>query len=331
MKALKTIGIVVLVIIALVVVISLFLPRKVHVERSLVINSNSVVVFDQVNTLKNWENWSPWHNMDTAMDVYYIGPQAGPGAIYHWSSKNPDVGTGKMTITKSVKYDTITLDLDFTQNTAICTFYVIPDGENVKVIWGIDANMGRNPLKRYLGLFMEKWIGPDFEKGLQNLKEYVEKLPYSKLKVEPATITETYYISIRDTSTMAEIGNKMGEFYGELMGYLGKKKIQAAGPPFCLYYTWENDMFDLEACIPVAGQIPVEGRIKSGVLKAGNVIKTDFYGPYEKSGYGHEVVMDWITKNDKKVNGAPWEVYMNDPVTEKDPNKLLTVIYWPVE
>jgi effector-binding domain-containing protein len=331
MKALKTIGIIVLIIIALIVVISLFLPKNVRIERSQVINANQVVVFDQVNTLKNWENWSAWQKLDTAMEVYYLGPESGVGAIYHWDSKNPDVGTGKMTISKSVKYDTIVMTYDFTQSTAVSTICLIPEGEGVKVVWGLDANMGRNPLKRYLGLFMEKWMAPDFEKSLQNLKEYTEKLPFSKLKVEPATITDSYYISIRDTSSMATIGKKMGEFYGEIMGFLGKKKIQPGGPPFSMYYTWENNIFDMEACIPVASQVPVEGRIKAGMLKAGNVVKVEFLGPYEKTGLGHEAVMNWIARNNKKVNGAPWEVYMNDPYTEKDPNKLLTVIYWPVE
>jgi len=130
---------------------------------------------------------------------------------------------------------------------------------------------------------------------------------------------------------MATIGPKMGEFYGELMGFMGKKKVQPSGPPFCLYYTWENNIFDMEACVPVAKPIPVEGRIKAGTLKAGNVAKVEFLGPYDKTGYGHEFAMDWIKKNNKKVNGAPWETFMNDPMTEKDPNKLLTIIYWPIE
>lgn len=331
MKALKTIGIIVIIIIALVVIISLFLPRKVHIERSVVINTNQVVVFDQVNTLKNWENWSPWHKLDTSMEVYYMGPPSGDSALYHWESKNPDVGVGKMMIVRHVKYDTIIMDLDFTQNTAVFTFYFSPEGEGTKVVWGMDANMGRNPLKRYLGLFMEKWIAPDFEKGLQTLKEHVEGLPYSTLSVEETEVGETTYIMIRDTASMATISQKMGEFYGELMGYMGKMRTTPSGPPFCLYYTWENNIFDLEACIPVAKMIPVEGRIRTGTLKAGKVVKVDFMGPYEMTGYGHEVAMEWIKKNDKKVSGAPWETFITDPMSEKDPNKWLTVIYWPVE
>ena len=32
------------------------------------------MVYDQVNTLKNWENWSPWHKIDKGMKLTYSGP-----------------------------------------------------------------------------------------------------------------------------------------------------------------------------------------------------------------------------------------------------------------
>ncbi|HRY32846.1 MAG TPA: SRPBCC family protein [Bacteroidales bacterium] len=331
MKALKTIGLIVLIIIALIVIIALFLPRKVHVERSLVINASGVVLFDQVNNLKNWDNWSPWHHLDSAMQVYYLGPPSGEGAVYHWESKNPDVGTGKMIIKKSVPYESVVIDLDFTQSIAEMHMNFNPEGDNVKVVWSMDADMGRNPLKRYLGLFMEKWIAPDFEKGLQNLKDYSEKLPYARLIAEPADVAETFYVSIRDTSSMATISQKMGAFYGELMNFLVQKKLQPAGSPICLYYSWENNVFDMECAIPVEKAMTPEGRILTGSLKPGKAVRVEFMGPYEQSGFAHMVAEQWLTKNNKNRSGAPWERYVTDPMAEPDPSKWLTEVYWPFE
>ncbi|MCX6271781.1 MAG: SRPBCC family protein [Bacteroidetes bacterium] len=331
MKALKTIGLVVLIIIALIIIISLFLPRKVHVERSLVINANQEVVFDQVNTLKNWENWSPWHKIDTAMEVFYCGPFTGVGAVYNWRSKNPDVGNGSMNIVKSILYDTVVLNLDFTHSTAISTFYFVPEGDGVKVIWGIDANMGRNPLKRYLGMFMDKWIAPDFEKGLQTMKQYVEKLPCAHMKAEVSAFADATYLSIRDTSCMATISSKMGAQFGELMGFLQGKKLNPSGPPFSIYYAWEGDKFDIENCIPLEKQVPGEGRILSGSLKGSKAVKVNYYGKYDFTYWGHEVAENYIKKNNLRITGKPMEVYMTDPMSEKDTNKWLTVIVWPVE
>lgn len=57
MKTLKRILIGILAIIVLLVIVAFFLPSKAYVERSIVINAVPRIVFDQVNTLKNWEKW----------------------------------------------------------------------------------------------------------------------------------------------------------------------------------------------------------------------------------------------------------------------------------
>ena len=38
-----------------------------------------------------------------------------------------------------------------------------------------DISVGGNPLKHYLTLMMDRWIGPDFEQGLASLKTLAEK------------------------------------------------------------------------------------------------------------------------------------------------------------
>src|SRR6188768_836956 len=99
MKILKKIGIVIVALLGLLLVISLFLPGTMHVERSVTINAPARVVFDQVNTVKNWEQWSPWLKMDSTMKRTYFGPASGTGAGYSWTSKEMQSGT--MTFTDS--------------------------------------------------------------------------------------------------------------------------------------------------------------------------------------------------------------------------------------
>jgi hypothetical protein len=38
----------------------------------------------------------------------------------------------------------------------------------------MDGTVSRNPLDRFFSLFMDKFTGPDFEEGLNNLKKKVE-------------------------------------------------------------------------------------------------------------------------------------------------------------
>ena len=44
-----------------------------------------------------------------------------------------------------------------------------------QVTWTMNGDMGANPLYRWMGLFMDKMVGPDFDAGLANLKALAEK------------------------------------------------------------------------------------------------------------------------------------------------------------
>lgn len=38
-----------------------------------------------------------------------------------------------------------------------------------------------------------------------------------------------------------------------------------------------------------------------------------------------------MTEKKLEQNGGPWEVYVVDPSTKSDPNKLKTEIYYPIK
>lgn len=54
-------------------------------------------------------------------------------------------------------------------------FELTPQADGVKVVWSDAGDLGMNPLSRWFGLFLDRMIGPDFEKGLSNLKRNLEK------------------------------------------------------------------------------------------------------------------------------------------------------------
>ena len=49
-----------------------------------------------------------------------------------------------------------------------------PEGAGTKVTWDFDSKLN-GIMERWFGLMFERWIGPDYEKGLANLKAFVEK------------------------------------------------------------------------------------------------------------------------------------------------------------
>lgn len=170
MKILKKILITLVILIGLLCLVSLFLPRTVVVERSLVMNTPGNVIFEEVNTLKNWEKWSPWMRLDPKVQLTYKGPQSGVGASYSWKSMVKNVGSGTVTVLNSVPGDSLTTSIEFEgMGKAMATYKFTKEGEGTKVRWSMVNDMGMNPMGKFFGLAMDKMIGPDFEKGLHYL------------------------------------------------------------------------------------------------------------------------------------------------------------------
>jgi uncharacterized protein YndB with AHSA1/START domain len=170
---LKVLGGVAVLLFAAVVAAFLF-PRTYRVERATVINARPEVVFAQLGDLKAWKNWSAWHERDPAMKLSYSEPSSGVGAWSAWESKSE--GKGKMTFTAVEPAKRIEYKLEFLDMNMVSTgrMELQPADKGVRVVWVSDGDLGMNPINRWFGLFLDKMIGPDFEKGLAKLKSIAE-------------------------------------------------------------------------------------------------------------------------------------------------------------
>jgi effector-binding domain-containing protein len=335
MKTVKKILIGIVVFLALIVIFSFFLPSKVRVERSLVMNAAPEIVFNQVNNLKNWENWDAWSKMDSAMSKKYEGPESGTNSKRIWESKK--IGNGSMTILDSKPNDSINIQLEFAMGNPKATFKFEKADNGTKVTWIMDSDLGMMPHHKIFGLFEDKMIGPDFEKGLSNMKEIVEKLPPAvkipddNLKIVTTTVPHQDLLMVHVKCNGKEIAKNFAESFQKIGGYAGQFKAKMAGALLGIYYHWENDDFDFDAAVPLDKKLPGKGEIKYGEIKAGNVVMTNYYGAYDKVGKAHELLQNWLKENNKKLKGAAWEVYANDPGTVKDTALWLTQVYYPID
>jgi len=163
--------------VALFVLVAALQPAAFHIERSAVIQAPPEKPFSHVNDFRAWEAWSPWEGKDPAMKRDYTGAASGVGAKYAWFG-NKDVGEGRMTIESADAPRRLGIKLEFIKPFAAtnqATFTFAPEGGGTKVTWGMDGN--RNLMMKAFGLFvnMDKLVGPDFERGLANLRGLSEK------------------------------------------------------------------------------------------------------------------------------------------------------------
>jgi hypothetical protein len=175
---LKVIGLVVVLAIAAILILALTKPNTFRVERSITINASPEKVATLINDFHQWNAWSPWAQLDPAMKTTYSGPASGPGSVYEWEG-NSKVGKGRMEIL-AVQPEKTSIKLDFLKpfeghNTA--DFVLEPQGTATRVNWIMYGPMDYFPGK-LMSVFtsMDKMIGPDFDKGLANMKAAAEHL-----------------------------------------------------------------------------------------------------------------------------------------------------------
>jgi Polyketide cyclase / dehydrase and lipid transport len=147
------------------------------VERSATIEAPPARIYEQIADFHNWTSWSPWENLDPDLQRSYSGTGAGVGAIYGWSG-NRRAGRGRMEITDAVEPSKVQIALTFekpfkARNETV--FTISPDGSGSRVNWSITGK--KTFMTKVMGLFtsMDKFLGPDFEKGLAGLKTVTEK------------------------------------------------------------------------------------------------------------------------------------------------------------
>lgn len=151
------------------------LPREVAVQRTASINASPDKIFPFVNSMQATEAWSPWMGRDPEMKIVYEGPEAGVGNKLIWTSMHPQVGNGIQTITASEINKRVATDLDFGEmGTAKAEFLLVESGAATDVTWGFVTDTGMNPVARWMGLMMDRWVGGDYEAGLANLKTLAE-------------------------------------------------------------------------------------------------------------------------------------------------------------
>ena len=173
----KTIGIVIVVLIAALLAYAATKPDTFRVQRAASIKAPPEKIFALLNDFQRWDTWSPWEKKDPAMKRTFSAASSGKGAQYAWEG-NREVGQGRMEIAESVPPSKVAIKLDFVKpfeahNTVEFTLELKGDATNVT--WTMLGNMPYVAKIVHVFLDMDKLVGKDFETGLANLKTLAEK------------------------------------------------------------------------------------------------------------------------------------------------------------
>ena len=337
MKALKLLGILLILIILAAVAMGVFGPESIHVERSAEINAPVDIVFSQVVDLKKMDEWGPWRAEDPDADYTYEGEMGQVGSISKWASET--IGTGQQEITKIIPNKRIESQLTFIEpfeDTANGNFdFESTESGGTKVTWVFDGTNDSFMEKMMAGLMnMDKSIGGMFEKGLESLSNAAEtmaevrKAEIAKFQINEVQLEPRFYMGNKETVKIADMQSYYENTMPQLGAMIGEHSLEMAGMPCGIYHTWEEDKGEtyMAAAMPLKTMPEIEGMNVEEI--GGKALHIAYYGPYESLKNAHYALNAHIESNKIEYVGPVIEEYTTDPGTESDPNKWRTDIYY---
>jgi effector-binding domain-containing protein len=296
-------------------------------------------VFTLVNSFKRFNEWSPWVEKDPRATYTYSGPQTGVGAKIAWVGDPSTVGTGSQEIVESQPHTRVRSRLEFTgEGPSDATITLSAEGTSAKVTWALDTDLGWNPVARCFGLFFDRMIGPDFEKGLANLKALAERQPKVDLTGLSAEVVEVKSVPIAFVSATSGtdaqgMAAAIGGSFSQVKLFMSQSGLTQAGPPITVNTKWGEGGYAFDAGIPIdrlpGEPVPAESTVKIKGTYAGLAARAVHRGAYTAMPRTYEQLYAWITINGYTPAGDPWDEYVSDPGRVSEP-ELVTNVYVPI-
>lgn len=323
----------VLIALAAFVGVGLSLPREVHVERSVEIQRPVGTLFTLLNRLDSFPEWSPWNERDPGAEFRFSGPDSGVGARMEWSGDPRQVGTGWLEITDSRPNSLVRARLMIDrQGEADTAFTIERIAGGARVTWAFDADLVDGHgwfgalVTRYFGLLFDRWVGGDFERGLEQLRQYAESLPASDFTGLNVELIDTAPVDILYMSSSGGGREALADAYRKISSFMAANGIGMAAQPLALTRVDADGMIRTEAAIPAhrSDTAGTDG-VFWGTLPPGQAAVAVHRGAYEGVPATREKLAAWMAAHGYDAGGVSWEQYISDPA-ETPPGERVTHI-----
>lgn len=331
-KALRFILVLLVVLVAVVLILAIVEPKDITVTRSVTIKAPKEVIFDQIVKFKNWTHWSPWYAMDPQMTLTYSGTDGQPGSGYHWvGTDTGKTGEGEMKNT-SVTGTSMNFEVNFSKpmkNVALGMLKAEDTAGMTKATWSFSIHF-KFPWNA-MGAFMnmDKELGKDFEKGLNNMKNFCETNASMSTGIMETQYPGRLFAGIRSTVKWDE----MTKFFMDKYPMIGKEAgAKITGPSSALYYKWDtiNKQADLVAAFPVSDSSSNIKGVSYFNIAPSKAVMYVMKGGYSGEMKAHTDIMKYI-QSKGMAQYLVIEEYPTGPGTEPDSNKWVTNIYYLIK
>lgn len=294
----------------------IFIPNTLVVSKVIYIESSDRIVYDYLLTNKNKIKWWPetLAQRSKSLDSTSFNYQKTNFKFFdaHYNSTEVTISSGNEVF-----------------NGTISSFF---EGKNtVKIIWEGSLKNNINPFKRILNYYKATSVKKEITDILQQFGNFAIKTEnIYGLKIERTIVKDTlllttsksinHYPTINETYTLV---NKLEEF----------AKINSAtitnSPMFNVMKTFENT-YSMTIALPVNKPMVAKSGYLVNKMFPGNILETEIKGGKSNINNGFLQIKNYM--NDFKLTSPamPFEMMITNRNLERDTNKWVTKLYYPI-
>lgn len=322
--------------------VGLVLPSSRHLSEKVETNRKLTIVYDTLNSLRRFKDWSPLMLRDPRIQLKLSGPDAGVGARIDYASTQSALGNGSWEITasepgKSVTYAIVNPQRGSDKRTE---FRFKPTGRgnikrNVEITQSYDVNYGWDLFGRYAGLYVSRQVGDDVKLGLERLSNMLASVPNVDYRVAGSTLAGLQVVdrpaehllvvsagSIeRNNDTIKASMKANMEWIKRTMDASG---LVAAGPMRIVSTELGRDTYTFDVAQPVRkagaagspgdaplGGLKLQGPVQYMQTKASRAATASYSGFMPELDNVRNALRAWALTQGYEVTDRPYEIYKN--------------------
>lgn len=248
------------IVIVLVAVIGALLPSSGRIERSVEVSNPVRQIFDTVNTLRRFPEWSAERRLDPQMRMEFEGPRSGIDAGVRWTG-NETVGNGSLKIVSADPDSQVKMaaENDLSGTNKSYTFRIVPaeNARTARIFLSYEVDYGWNLLWRYAGLYIHGTPDANVQAALANLSAMLASFPnvdYKDTEIEVVDVVPVpvLLISTKAPRTLDEVALASDEAAAKIEAVMQKAGLTAVGPRRTLTTNWADDSYSFDIAIPVS-------------------------------------------------------------------------------
>lgn len=173
----------------LFVVVGVLLPSSRTLVERVETNRKLTIVYDTLNSLRRFKDWSPITLYDPKAELKLSGPTSGVGARVDYASDVSAIGEGSWEIVETepgerVLYAVTDERRGDNKRTEFTLRPTGRSGRNVEITQTYKVDYGWDLLGRYAGLYVSRNVGDGMKLGLQRLSNMLASVPNVDYAVE---------------------------------------------------------------------------------------------------------------------------------------------------